>query len=85
MRKVPSMNSVDLSRASFGAAVRALRLERGLSEQELAAATQLESPSLVDSIEEGRLAVRLTTLLSLAEALGVSASELLRRAEGGAG
>ncbi|MHB1468369.1 MAG: helix-turn-helix domain-containing protein [Solirubrobacteraceae bacterium] len=75
------MNSAHLSRASFGAAVYALREERRLSEGALASAAQLPSPNLVESIEQGRLAVRLTTVLGLAEALGVSAAELLRRAE----
>ena len=69
-----------VSRDSFGAAVRVLRERRGLSEQALAHTAGLEA-GLIDPIENGRLAVRLPTILSLAAALEVSATELLRRAE----
>ncbi|MHB1859375.1 MAG: helix-turn-helix domain-containing protein [Solirubrobacteraceae bacterium] len=74
------MRSLRLSRSSFGAAVRMLRKRRGLSEQALADSAGLEA-ALIDPIENGRLAVRLPTILHLAAALDVSAAELLGLAE----
>ncbi|MHB1538565.1 MAG: helix-turn-helix domain-containing protein [Solirubrobacteraceae bacterium] len=75
------MNSARLSRTSFGAAVHALRLERNFSQDALASAAQLPSRSLLAPIEAGTLAVRLPTVLRIADALDVSAAELIRRAE----
>lgn len=74
------MQPTSLSRASFGAAVAALREQRGLSAAALASATQLH-PTLIQLIERGLTGVRLPTIISLADALGLSAGELLRVAE----
>lgn len=65
---------------SFGAAVRAERLARRLTQQELAFASQL-SLTYVGEIERGQRMVSLDTLVKVAAALNMSARELLEKAE----
>jgi transcriptional regulator with XRE-family HTH domain len=67
------VNAVEL----FGANVRAARLERGWTQEDLAAKSGLATVQ-VSRIERGRREVRLTTLLRLAAALGAAPNELLR-------
>lgn len=70
------------ARQQFGDAVRAFRREAGLTQEQLADKTGLHV-TYIAGIETGRRNPSLKTILSLAEGLGVSASELLRRSEGG--
>lgn len=65
---------------SFGATVRAERLARRLTQQELAFASQL-SLTYVGEIERGQRMVSLDTLVKVAAALNMSARELLEKAE----
>lgn len=60
----------------FGANVRAQRLARGWTQEELAEKTGL-APVQVSRIERGRREVRLTTLLRLLRALDVPPGKLL--------
>jgi transcriptional regulator with XRE-family HTH domain len=62
--------------ARFGANVRAARLERGWTQEDLAHKTGLASVQ-VSRIERGRREVRLTTLLRLLRALDVPPDRLL--------
>lgn len=63
-------------RARFGPAVRHLRLKAGLSQAELGDRVGKSQP-WVAAIESGRLGTSLGAVDNLAEALGVSAEELL--------
>jgi transcriptional regulator with XRE-family HTH domain len=60
----------------FGANVRAARLERGWTQEELAHATGLASVQ-VSRIERGVREVRLTTLIRLLKALNIPPDRLL--------
>lgn len=60
----------------FGRNVRALRLARGWTQEDLAHETGL-APVQVSRIERGRREIRLTTFLRLVRAFGVSPGELL--------
>jgi transcriptional regulator with XRE-family HTH domain len=60
---------------SLGERVRALRMERGLQQRQLAEKADL-TPSLVSQIESGRLTPSLNTLRRLADALGVTIASL---------
>jgi transcriptional regulator with XRE-family HTH domain len=64
---------------AFGAAVRALRAERGYAQEAFAARTALDR-SYVGAIERGEFNVSLETIMKLAAALEVTAAEILRRA-----
>ena len=68
----------------LGRAIRALRAERGISQEELAARSGMDR-SYFSSIERGERGVSLGKVLDVAAALGVPASELIRRAEEAAG
>ena len=61
----------------FGENVRAMRLERGWTQEELSERSGLASVQ-VSRIERGKREVRLSTLLLLMSALDVSADELLQ-------
>jgi transcriptional regulator with XRE-family HTH domain len=63
-------------RHRFGAAVRELRSARGWSQEDLAAAVKLHR-TYVGSVERGERNVSLLNIVRLAEALGVSPSELM--------
>lgn len=69
------MGRVDVL-AKFGSNVRAARLARGWSQEELAHRTGLASVQ-VSRIERGKREIRLTTLLRLLTALDADESELL--------
>ncbi|MDM4762386.1 XRE family transcriptional regulator [Galbitalea sp. SE-J8] len=60
----------------IGAVVKRLRTERGASMRALAASAGVSQPFL-SKLESGRLLPSLSTLYALADALGVSPSELL--------
>ncbi len=62
----------------FGANVRAARLKRGWTQEDLAEATGLASVQ-ISRIERGAREIRLTTLLRLLTALEVKPEVLLRR------
>lgn len=66
--------------AAYGAAIRELRAERGISQEALAHAADLDR-TYVSGIERGLRNPSLTNLLKLADALGVKVSELAARAE----
>ena len=65
---------------ALGRAVRAVRVERGLSQEALADRSGMHR-TYVGGIERGERNLAYENLLKLAEALGVPASELLARAE----
>lgn len=67
----------------FGVGVRALRVRRGLTQDELAARCGLHR-TYVGGIERGERNISFKTLLRLADALDVSASELVGFAYGDA-
>lgn len=66
---------------AFGRAVRALREERGLSQEALSFACGRHR-TYVSGIERGTSSPTLGTIAVLAGALQVTAAELVRRAEG---
>jgi transcriptional regulator with XRE-family HTH domain len=62
--------------AQFGANVRAARLDRGWTQEDLAHASGLATVQ-ISRIERGGREIRLTTLLRLLKALDVPAAQLL--------
>ena len=67
------------AQVALGAAIRSLREDRGLSQEDLAHISNLHR-TYVSQTERGERNVTLTTVLRLADALGVDGAELLRRA-----
>lgn len=65
---------------AFGRALREMRRERGYAQEAFAAHAGMDR-SYYGAIERGEFNVSLDTIVKLATALGVSASELLGRAE----
>jgi transcriptional regulator with XRE-family HTH domain len=63
---------------AFGTAVRAGRHERGQSLEALARLTGLD-PIVIEAIERGEGNVTYLTVLKIADALGMSAAELVGR------
>lgn len=66
--------------AAYGLAIRDLRAERGISQEALAHAADLDR-TYVSGIERGLRNPSLTNLLKIAAALDVKVSELAARAE----
>jgi transcriptional regulator with XRE-family HTH domain len=64
----------------FGQRVRALRLDRRLSQEALADAARLHRTH-ISLIERGQRSVRLETVAALAVALGVQPADLMPRLE----
>ncbi|MGH2755520.1 MAG: helix-turn-helix domain-containing protein [Actinomycetota bacterium] len=64
----------------FGEVLREVRLERGLSQEELALACDRHR-TYISLLERGVNSPSLRTILQLADALGVRPSDLLRRIE----
>jgi len=62
---------------AFGKRVRELREAKGLTQEQLAERAELHSVQ-ISHIEGGRNEVKLTTILRLAKAFGMTASELLK-------
>ena len=65
---------------ALGNAVRAARVTRGLSQEELAAAAEISSRYL-SKVEQGQANPTIEVLLAVAEALGRTASALMLIAE----
>ncbi|WP_370500375.1 helix-turn-helix domain-containing protein [Mycolicibacterium sp. jd] len=63
-------------RALVGARIRALRLERGLSQESLALESGVARNQLIQ-MEHGRRGVLIERVYDIAEALGVSVSEIV--------
>ena len=66
--------------AALGRAVRRLRIERGLSQEDLAHLSRMDR-TWVGGIERGERNPSFTNIRRLANALGVSPSDLLARGE----
>ena len=62
---------------SFGIRVRELRLKKGLSQEELAYASEIEL-SQIHRIESGKTNLTFYTLAAVASGLGISISELTK-------
>ena len=78
------MASRSQAHAALGRAVRDLRADRGISQEDLAHRSGMHR-TYVGGIERGERNVSYANLLRLAEALGVPPSQLLARAETRAG
>jgi transcriptional regulator with XRE-family HTH domain len=61
----------------IGAIIRYKRIELGLSQQKLAKLSNISRGS-ISNIESGRQKLQIHTLIEIAQALGLSASELVR-------
>jgi transcriptional regulator with XRE-family HTH domain len=70
------MTNVNNSRVEFGRVVRRLRKGLGLTQQELASRAEM-STIYLGTIENGKRDPSMSTILSLAAALGVSVPELI--------
>ena len=65
---------------AFGKVLRRLRLERGLSQEDLALAAGLQR-KYISLLERADYKPKITTVFSLAEALGCRPSELIAQVE----
>jgi len=65
---------------AFGAGVRALRLQKGLTQEKLAELSELDQ-TYISGIERGRRNLGYRNLVRVARALGVSGSDLVAEAE----
>lgn len=74
------MGIKDRTAETFGIALRELRQEANLTQEQLGFDSDLRR-TFINVLEFGQQQPTLTTLLKLAPALGVSASELLARVE----
>jgi transcriptional regulator with XRE-family HTH domain len=74
---MPSKKSA--ANVALGAAARAMRVERGLPQESLAALARIDR-SYYGAIERGEFNVSLDTIVKIADALEVPASSLLARA-----
>ena len=59
----------------FGKHLRHLRMERGLSQQELAYSAEIDK-NQIGNIERGEVNPTLTTLIVIADSLGIALNEL---------
>lgn len=66
---------------SFGTAMRRLRIERGLSQEELAERMDMSSNAHISRLENGKKLPSLEMVFRLADALGVRASDIIREIE----
>lgn len=62
---------------SFGAAMRRLRIERGLSQEELAEKMDMTSNAHISRLENGKKLPSLEMVFRLADALDIKASKLI--------
>lgn len=74
-----SKNRQDPALTSLGQAIRRVRLDKGISQERLALLAELDR-SYVGRVERGDNNVALLTLIKLADALGMHASDLLSEA-----
>ena len=65
---------------AFGGAIRALRQERGISQEELALRSDMDR-SYAGGVERGERNVALANIIKIAGALGISTDELFARFE----
>jgi transcriptional regulator with XRE-family HTH domain len=72
-------HALDPALLALGAAIRATRKERGISQEELAHLSAVDR-SYMSSIERGAQNPGIMLILSIARALGVSLSDLASRA-----
>jgi len=68
------------SHAAFGAAIREIREEQGLSQEELALEAELDR-SYFGGVERGERNVSLANVFRIADALGIQPSQIHFRAE----
>ena len=66
----------------FGEVLKELRLERGLTQDELAEKAMLNDRSHVSALERATKSPTLPTIFSLAHALNILPSEILKLVEG---
>jgi transcriptional regulator with XRE-family HTH domain len=71
-----SKNRQDPALTSLGQAIRRVRLDKGISQEKLALLAELDR-SYVGRVERGDNNIALLTLIKLAGALGMHASDLL--------
>jgi transcriptional regulator with XRE-family HTH domain len=74
------MDAQSPAHAVFGQAIRAIRKERGISQEGLALKCELDR-SYFGAVERGERNVSLANMLKITRALGVLPSELFTRAE----
>ncbi len=82
-KKVPKSEQVQPTSGpkwAFGKVLREVREQKGLSQEQLAEAAQLDR-SFVSLVERGIQTPNVVILLKVAEVLGVSAAELIARVE----
>jgi transcriptional regulator with XRE-family HTH domain len=79
--KGPGVASLSPRHRALGDAIRALRTERGLSQEELGESAGL-SANYVGDTERGERNISVRALWQFADGLGVPASAVLREAEG---
>lgn len=75
------MNDKSQSTKVFGEVLRELRLERGLTQEKLAELAMMNDRSHVSALERAEKSPVFATILALAKALGISASELIALVE----
>lgn len=67
-------------KTAFGRAIKAVRMEQGISQEALADICRMSRPQL-SSVETGQADLKLTSIFRLAEGLDVRATDLIRRTE----
>ena len=72
--------ALDPALVSLGKAIKTLRLERGIAQEELAHRSQIER-SYMSSIERGMQNVGVMALVRIAAAMEISVGQLVIRAE----
>lgn len=67
---------------SFGTVMRRLRIERGLSQEELALRLDMSSHAHISRLENGKKQPTLDMVFRLADALGIEAWEIVKSMKG---
>lgn len=67
---------------SFGTVMRRLRIERGLSQEELALRLDMSSHAHISRLESGKKQPTLDMVFRLADALGIEAWEIVKSMKG---
>lgn len=68
------------NRKAFGVVISTLRVQKGLTQESLSGLAGIARSHLA-ALENGEKTVKLDTMWRIAEALGISPSELVRRTE----